>query len=263
MILLGPPLRPSVRVGNGGTVARAQASVAAPEGATNGPASADPRPTMLPSVGDFVALLAVVLVVAALAWSVARWARKGPTSGLRAAVRKAKRLNDEMGGRDMPHPVPEMEMRRRADAAALDTRPRMTPDVDPHARASGLSGEDESAQAREAVERLALILSHPDDKDIRADYAKLDALVRRYLFDRYGVKAFSASAAALLDSLPQSLTDSVVDYAGEILRVCEVAQLRGRRPSRGELRQLCGLAYELIAGHGEAANDGDGTEIPE
>jgi hypothetical protein len=136
-------------------------------------------------------------------------------------------------------------------------------DVDAHARRSGLPGEDERAQTREAVERLALILSHPDDKDIRADYAKLDALVRRYLFDRYGVKAFSASAAALLDSLPQSLTDSVVDYAGEILRVCEVAQLRGRRPSRGELRQLCGLAYELIAGHGEAANDGDGTEIPE
>ena len=261
MIRWAGPSRSSVAVGAGWT-ARAQEGAASSEQGAGGPMSEAPAPTTAPSVGDFVGLLVAIVVVVAIAWSVARWARKAPTRGVRAAVRKAKRLNEAFDGHDMPHPVPEMEMRRRAEAGpTADSQLRVGRGSAGDGPARPAAGGD--AAAREAVDRLAHILSHPDEKDIRADYAKLDALVRRYLFARYGVKAFSATAASLLNSLPQDLTDSVVDYAGEILRVCEVAELRGHRPSRGELRHLCGLAYEFITGHDTSATDDEGTEIPE
>ena len=151
-----------------------------------------------------VGVVAVVLLVGAAIWFATRWARRAPTRGLRAAVRKAKRLNERMDGMPQPHPAPEMEMRRRAeDPSVAEPADAVRRVVRPTPRSEGPADE----RAQEAMGRLARILSDPDDKDMIADYVRLDTLVRRWLFDRYGVPAFSVSAATLLNSLPQNLTD--------------------------------------------------------
>jgi hypothetical protein len=236
------------------TVAFAQTQSTAVEGvAPAGEEVAQPAATTVgPSLFDFIGVVAAVLVVGAAAWLATRWARRAPTRGLRAAVRKAKRLNERLEGVPHPHPAPEMETRRRVEEGGIDEPPHRVGAPLAVRRTSPSRGPID-ARAQEAMGRLARILSDPDDKDMIADYVRLDTLVRRWLFDRYGVPAFSVSAATLLNSLPQELTDGVVDDAGEVLRVCEVAQLSAHRPSRRELRHPCGLAYELISGDDAAS----------
>ena len=237
-------------------LALAQAEDAAPERvAASADEHADTDGAALgPNLLDFLGVVAVVVVVVAGIWLAARWARRGPTRGLRAAVRKAKRLNERMVGESSPHPAPEMAARRRVEEAdfAEPTHPAASRVSRGRTRSTSNAMD---ARAQEAMGRLARILSDPDGKDIVGDYVRLDTLVRRWLFDRYGVPAFSVSAATLLNSLPQELTEGVVDDAGEVLRVCEVAQLSAHRTSRRELRHLCGLAYELISNDGASSDD--------
>lgn len=264
MIRLAAPAS-AFRARDGQGVARVQAGGGGVTAVPGAPVAEPSSSTMGPTLSDFAVLLAAVLLVVAVGWSIVRWARKSPTRGLRAAVRRARQVNERFDGVSVPHPVPEMEARRRqASAVGPELEAAVGTAYNVSAASDDARPKAEDATARAALERLARLQANPDGKDIRGDYARLDALVRRYLFDRYGVRAFSSSATELLGALPQELTDSVVDYAGEILRVCEVAQLRGHRASRGELRHLVGLAYELVSGHdGADYEDDHGTDIPE
>ena len=241
--------------------ARIQAGGDAAPAVSSSPAPTSPTAAVGPAVGDFVGLLAAVAIAVAIGWVVVRLVRRSPTRGLRAAVRKAKRVNEQFDDVSVPHPVPEMEARRTYTGVRVEGERGPT-----LSRPTSVSRKSRDGTASDALARLGRLRENPDGKDIRGDYAKLDTLVRRYLFDRYGVRAFSASATELLRALPQELTDSVVDYAGELLRVCEVAQLRGQRVSRGELRHLFALADELISGQdlrGRETDDDDDTDMPE
>lgn len=190
------------------------------------------------ATGDFMTSLWLLVVVGLASWWIGTRFFPSPTRSLRRAVNRARRFNQERRGMVYPHPVPEMQ----------DENP-FAPER-PERGASSAEGAPSSESrpldliATDALERLARLRNEPDEKNPVADYFRLEAWVRRYLAERYHIKAFGVSVAELLDALPQA--SPVVDYAGEILHICGLAPFRRFRPSRTELHRLYDLAKAMV-----------------
>lgn len=188
-----------------------------------------------PATGDFMTSFVLLVVIGLASWWI--WTRlfPSPTRNLRRAVNRARRFNREHRDMVYPHPVPEMQDENpftpeRPLSPVEETFPSENRPLDPI--------------ATEALERLGRLRNEPDEKNPVADYFRLEAWVRRYLTERYHIKAFGVSVAELLDALPQS--SPVVDYAGEILHICGLAPFRRFRPSRTELHRLYDLAETMV-----------------
>ena len=199
------------------------------------------------TVGDFLLPLFAILTLTALVGWAWRWFRR-PTRGLRREVRRARRFNEAFKDHEIPESVPEMELERRAemprpiDPEGVPRRRRREPSEETEERTTELAGRHQ-----EALERLERLHAEVNPKDPIVDYRRLDGFVRRYLFEFHGIAAFGQSAAAVVDRLLQQAAGStVVDYAGEILMICELAELPRHRPSHRELHHLFGLAAEMI-----------------
>jgi hypothetical protein len=212
-------------------------------------------------------LLATIGLLAAVAWAWRRH-RRSPTRGLRRAVERARALNEHMKSHPLFRAAPETnEAAPAPNGGRADPgleRASYAPTADGHlsspdAQRAARPGESDSLDLDDALalEELARLRRETEAQNVRAAYRRLDAFLRRYLFQRYDVKAFSVSAAALLRSLPQDITDGVVDYAGEILRICEMMELPHSRPSRAELQRLTDLAAEMIRNRARAGSSSE------
>lgn len=205
------------------------------------------------AVADYLLPVLLLAVVGLISWFVWERVIRSPTRGLRRAVGRARRFNEERRDMVFPTPVPEM---RPTDRVGFDNEARSSEtaldltDDDLAILRSVPVGRGESVVTdtigQDALARLARLRNEPDEKNPVGDYFRLDAFVRRYLMERYHVKAFGVSVGELLDSLPHDLTSGVADYTGEILRLCALAQLRRFRPSRTELRRLYQLTEAMI-----------------
>ena len=205
------------------------------------------------TIADYLLPVLLLAVVGFVAWIVWKRVIHSPTRGLRRAVGRARRFNEERRDMVFPTPVPEM---RTGDRVGLGNEPRATEtsseltDDDLAILTRDLVRQGESAVtdtiAEEALTRLTRLRNEPDEKNPVSDYFRLESFVRRYLMERYRVKAYGVSVSELLDALPHDLTSGVADYTGEILRLCALAQLRRFRPSRTELRRLYELTEAMI-----------------
>ncbi len=206
------------------------------------------------AVGEYALPLAIVAAVTVVGWWLWRRLHRSPRWALQRSVKKARRVNEQVRPEHIPHPVPEMEAAQHDGIGRVDNPFKSTSDsartADERTRRSGVEQPEEAPvlgpRAQDALDRLDRLTEHFDPKDPRTDYRRLDAFVRRYLFEFYGVKAFGLSSAGVLESLSEALADGVVDTVGEILRVCELAELPRHRASRSELRHLRDLASEMI-----------------
>lgn len=185
---------------------------------------------------DFVAPVVVLVCAAVVGWYF--WERRpnAPMRGVRRAVRRARAFNEATRDAPMPTPVPEMDW---------ETKASLNESVEPIDRSNPSKWSVAEAPAglrRDWSAELWRLRQEREGKSLVADYYRLDAFVRRYLFERYRIRTFGVGVAAILDSLPQDPMDAVIDYAGEVLRVCELAQLTRYRPTEGELDRL----YELV-----------------
>ncbi|RKY01187.1 hypothetical protein DRP77_10200, partial [Candidatus Poribacteria bacterium] len=63
----------------------------------------------------------------------------------------------------------------------------------------------------------------------------------------YGIDAESMSTGEIISKLLPDLSNRDIDYAGEILRMCEMVQFYRYKPSRSELKHLLQLTRELIS----------------
>jgi len=192
-------------------------------------------------------LLIVVVLVGGYAW---RRMMRSPTRGLRRALVKARRFNEEHRDMEFPYPVPEMRDEFHVDPSATERPPDgLSETTESHSRRRGHAAEQPpltDSLAQESLQRLARLRNDPDEKNPLNDYFRLDAFVRRYLMERYHIQTYGLSVSQVLDALPHDLTSGVTDYSGEILHLCELAQLRRFRPSRQELDRLFELTEAMI-----------------
>jgi len=77
-------------------------------------------------------------------------------------------------------------------------------------------------------------------------YAAISLAIRKYIGERYNVKAIDASTSQILENLPNGLTDTIFDHVGEILRTCDMMSLGRHRPSRSELDRIYEVALGFI-----------------
>ena len=212
----------------------------------------DPTRGAFGEYGLPIAIIVVVIVLGRWAW---RRLQRSPKWVLKRAVEKARKVNEQVRVEDLPHPVPEMEAARRHVVGMPDDQfepesPRL------RRRPTEASDDDHEAmldaRSAEAMARLRILEDNTDPKDPRMDYRRLDAFVRRCLFEFYEVRAFGETSSSVLSTLPESLPSHVIDTVGEILRVCELAELPRHRPTRSELRDLHSLAAEMIDAHARA-----------
>jgi len=91
-------------------------------------------------------------------------------------------------------------------------------------------------------------------------YAAISLTIRKYLGERYGIKAIDASTSQILEHLPDGLTDAIFDQVGEILRTCDMMSLGRHRPSRGELDRIYNVAVEFIQSQAEMFDEEEDDE---
>ncbi|HID56190.1 TPA: hypothetical protein EYP37_06655 [Candidatus Poribacteria bacterium] len=77
--------------------------------------------------------------------------------------------------------------------------------------------------------------------------AYLASLVKKHLSEKYEIEARSMSTGEIISKLLHNLSNVDADYAGEILRMCEMVQFYGYKPSRSEIKHLYQLAQKLIS----------------
>ncbi len=77
-------------------------------------------------------------------------------------------------------------------------------------------------------------------------YTAISLAIKKYVGERYNIKAIDASTSQILENLPNGLTDTIFDQVGEILRTCDMISLRRHRPSRGELDRVYEVAMEFL-----------------
>ena len=212
--------------------------------------------------GEYALPIAILAAAMVMGWWLWRWLRHSPRRALQRSVSKARQVNERVRTEHIPHPVPEMEAARDDVVGTPGSPFRPETRVSPNGtRAANRTAREDTREellldprTEEALARLRALEERSDPKDPRTDYRRLDAFVRRYLFEFYGAKAFGLSSAGVLESLPQDITEGVVDYVGEILRVCELAELPRHRSSRSELWHLHQLAADMIVAHAPASS---------
>ncbi|GIX06380.1 MAG: hypothetical protein KatS3mg115_0783 [Candidatus Poribacteria bacterium] len=236
--------------------------------------SAQVAPDHRPGVGDFLGPGIAVVVLAALGWLAWRWSQTRATRGLRRAVRRARRFNEQTREMTFPHPVPEMEAERRADiprSSASSQEPEERRSVRSgrrqravRERAPSERNEEEAMEQPvldprdlDALKRLEAIQQEWDPKEPRTAYRRLEDFIRRYLFETFGVRAFGMRTSELLAALPRSTEDALFDYVAEILTTCELAELPRHRPDRREVEHLIRLAREVVLLQARTARRGD------
>ena len=86
-----------------------------------------------------------------------------------------------------------------------------------------------------------------DDNDLRQSYVLIANLIKNYVSEKYGIKVKYLTTTQILESLPNDLTDSVADHAGEILRACDMIEFSHYRPLRSDLKNIYVSTKEFLA----------------
>lgn len=109
------------------------------------------------------------------------------------------------------------------------------------------SVEEEFRKSKEAEDEIAIAVEALN-RGGPVEYCRcLASIVRRYLGRKYGIDAESMSTGEIISKLLPDLSNRDTDYAGEILRMCEMVQFYRYKPSRSELKHLLQLTRELIS----------------
>lgn len=122
-------------------------------------------------------------------------------------------------------------------------------------RGRGDGGSRESHEGDQEDE-LAAAVSILNAKGPVEYCAYLASLVKRHLSEKYEIEAESMSTGEIISKLLHNLSNVDADYAGEILRMCEMVQFYGYKPSRSEIKHLYQLAHKLISDREEDASSG-------
>ena len=97
-----------------------------------------------------------------------------------------------------------------------------------------MRGLEESAlEDLEQIFRLNI-----NDKELQKSYALIANLVKDYISEKYGIKMKQLTTTQILESLPNSSTDLVVDHVGEILLGCDMVEFSHYRLLRADLTEI-------------------------
>ena len=105
-----------------------------------------------------------------------------------------------------------------------------------------LKGLEESAlEDLEQIFRLNI-----NDNELQKSYALIANLVKDYISEKYGIKMKQLTTTQILESLPNSSTDLVVDHVGEILRGCDMVEFSHYRLLRANLMEIYVSTKEFL-----------------
>ncbi len=90
------------------------------------------------------------------------------------------------------------------------------------------------------------VLSLRESNRIHEYYEAIAIIIKQYVGEKYQIKSLDATTGQILSALPNSLTDSVTDHVGEILRSCDMIQFSKHRPSRSDQDRIYQTAREFL-----------------
>ncbi len=99
-----------------------------------------------------------------------------------------------------------------------------------------------------ALEALEFALYKRADTAIRDYYASIACLMLQYLGEKYQIKVHETTTAKILADVAAALTDSQLDYIGEILHTCDMVQLTRHHPTRSEQDDIYETARDFLEG---------------
>jgi hypothetical protein len=111
----------------------------------------------------------------------------------------------------------------------------------------GTKKDGSSPMKDEQMDELAAAISILNAKGPAEFCAYLASAVKRFLSEKYEIEADSMSTGEIISKLLHNLSNVDADYAGEILRMCEMVQFYGYKPSRTEIKHLYQLAHKLMS----------------
>ena len=101
--------------------------------------------------------------------------------------------------------------------------------------------EESALEDLEQIFRLNI-----NDKELQKSYALIANLVKDYISEKYGIKMKQLTTTQILESLPNSSTDLVVDHVGEILRGCDMVEFSHYRLLRANLMEIYVSTKEFL-----------------
>ena len=97
-----------------------------------------------------------------------------------------------------------------------------------------------------ALTELDEVPSLRESNRIHEYYEAIAIIIKQYVGEKYQIKSLDATTGQILSALPNSLTDSVTDHVGEILRSCDMIQFSKHRPSRSDQDRIYQTAREFL-----------------
>jgi hypothetical protein len=97
-----------------------------------------------------------------------------------------------------------------------------------------------------ALTDLEQVLSLRESNRIQEYYEAIAIIIKQYVGEKYQIKSLDATTGQILSALPNSLTDSVTDHVGEILRSCDMIQFSKHRPSRSDQDRIYQTTREFL-----------------
>ena len=81
-----------------------------------------------------------------------------------------------------------------------------------------------------------------EEKKYSTYYRTISEIIKNYLSDHFDLKLVNSSTFQLLSSLP----DSIVDHAGEVVRMCDMIEFAKHQPTQSELEIIYQNSKSLI-----------------
>ena len=97
-----------------------------------------------------------------------------------------------------------------------------------------------------ALTELDGVQSLRESNRIHEYYEAIAIIIKQYVGEKYQIKSLDATTGQILSALPDSLTDSVTDHVGEILRSCDMIQFSKHRPSRSDQDRIYQTTREFL-----------------
>lgn len=190
--------------------------------------------------GIFGAILGVVvpaLLIIALGAGIYVWLRRNKPSLTGLFPRQRIRKNWDISPPTYTSPSPSPVSPRGT------ARPNR---LDPLNEQDGPLDREEYTLESIALTDLEGVQVLRESNRIQEYYEAIAIIIKQYVGEKYQIKSVDTTTGQILSALPNSLTDSVTDHVGEILRSCDMIQFSKHRPSRSDQDRIYQTAREFL-----------------
>ena len=142
---------------------------------------------------------------------------------------------------------------KRKRRSLEQVNPRFAHQVERHVTQPQRTRTQADTPEARALEELELALNKRANNAIRDYYANIACLILQYLGEKYKIRVHEVTTAQILADVADALTDSQIDYVGEILHTCDMVQFTRHHPTRSEQDDIYETARDFLEGQAKGS----------